>query len=320
MPPKKYLGHNHSQGGGISGQNSAPAADAAPFVPSPTLSQSAAASLHVKAYSLQMSSGKSPSAAAATSPAKLSRTGDRAHAAYDRIGFQTKVEAVAASIPSSKSGVIGNPVIKSIIRGEIEPPAGSSDMGGWKAAVYTAEQQVRLRIDALGNKLLPAPSAEAPAAVSAVATIASELPLQLSSEFPALPIDFEKQTRMSSFSVQQRLFNVTDDAWSFEEPYEMCDAACNSDGSTRPAVPAPCSDRLFHHRHPEQSNAAFLHAQCQSFDGALAQQQHSFPPPPAYCAQRRCMEPITICSPIGTFTSPLGADLNTFLMMAGSHC
>ena len=42
-------------------------------------------------------------------------------------------------------------------RGELERPAGEKDMGGWKAAVYTEEQQVRLGIDAEGH---PAPQAD----------------------------------------------------------------------------------------------------------------------------------------------------------------
>ena len=36
-------------------------------------------------------------------------------------------------------------------RGEIEPPRGEKDMGGWVAAVYTAEQQQRLGVDAEGD-------------------------------------------------------------------------------------------------------------------------------------------------------------------------
>ena len=37
-------------------------------------------------------------------------------------------------------------------RGEIERPAGSKDMGGWTAAVYTPEQQARLGVDEVGDK------------------------------------------------------------------------------------------------------------------------------------------------------------------------
>ena len=40
-------------------------------------------------------------------------------------------------------------------RGELERPAGEKDMGGWKAAVFTEEQQARLGIDAEGH---PAPT------------------------------------------------------------------------------------------------------------------------------------------------------------------
>lgn len=43
-------------------------------------------------------------------------------------------------------------------RGEIERPQGTKDMGSWKAAVYTTEQQQRLGVDASGNKPAPAPA------------------------------------------------------------------------------------------------------------------------------------------------------------------
>ena len=57
-------------------------------------------------------------------------------------------------------------------RGELERPAGEKDMGGWKAAVYTEEQQARLGIDAEGHPALqpessltnPAPKPESPTA------------------------------------------------------------------------------------------------------------------------------------------------------------
>ena len=38
-------------------------------------------------------------------------------------------------------------------RGMIEPPEGEKDMGGWVAAVYTEEQQLRLGINEKGEKL-----------------------------------------------------------------------------------------------------------------------------------------------------------------------
>ena len=42
-------------------------------------------------------------------------------------------------------------------RGEQEPPADTKDMGGWVAAVYSPEQQSRLRVDETGSPL-PAPA------------------------------------------------------------------------------------------------------------------------------------------------------------------
>jgi hypothetical protein len=37
-------------------------------------------------------------------------------------------------------------------RGEVEPPAGTKNMGSWTAAVYTEEQQARLNVDEFGHK------------------------------------------------------------------------------------------------------------------------------------------------------------------------
>eukprot|EP00050_Salpingoeca_kvevrii_P003787 m.233542 g.233542 ORF g.233542 m.233542 type:complete len:54 (+) comp10881_c1_seq5:287-448(+) len=38
------------------------------------------------------------------------------------------------------------------IREGLEAPAGEKDMGSWKAAVYTEEQQKRLGVDEFGHK------------------------------------------------------------------------------------------------------------------------------------------------------------------------
>ena len=38
-------------------------------------------------------------------------------------------------------------------RGEIEAPGGEKDMGGWRAAVYTPEQQARLGVNESGEPL-----------------------------------------------------------------------------------------------------------------------------------------------------------------------
>ena len=38
-------------------------------------------------------------------------------------------------------------------RGEIEAPGGEKDMGGWRAAVYTPEQQARLGVTESGEPL-----------------------------------------------------------------------------------------------------------------------------------------------------------------------
>lgn len=48
--------------------------------------------------------------------------------------------------PAKKIGVVG----PAWTRGEIEAPAGTKDMGGWQAAVYSEEQQKRLGVDEYG--------------------------------------------------------------------------------------------------------------------------------------------------------------------------
>jgi deoxyxylulose-5-phosphate synthase len=53
---------------------------------------------------------------------------------------------------AKKVGVIG----PAWTRGEIEAPVGSKDMGGWQAAVYTEEQQMRLRVDEHGQSVAEA--------------------------------------------------------------------------------------------------------------------------------------------------------------------
>ncbi|KOO27617.1 hypothetical protein Ctob_011189, partial [Chrysochromulina tobinii] len=69
-------------------------------------------------------------------------------------------------------------------RGELERPAGEKDMGGWKAAVYTEEQQARLGIDAEG-KSVPKPAATpAPPEAGPAPTVAPETP-----EHAAMPAD-----------------------------------------------------------------------------------------------------------------------------------
>jgi hypothetical protein len=50
--------------------------------------------------------------------------------------------------PAKVFGMIG----PAWTRGEIEAPAGSKDMGGWQAAVYSEEQQKRLRVDEHGAR------------------------------------------------------------------------------------------------------------------------------------------------------------------------
>jgi hypothetical protein len=75
----------------------------------------------------------------------------------------------AAAASPAKSGGVGV-IGPAWTRGEIEAPAGSEDMGGWQAAVYTPEQQKRLNVDAQGNKLAM-PAAASPAKSGGVGVI-----------------------------------------------------------------------------------------------------------------------------------------------------
>ena len=67
--------------------------------------------------------------------------------------------ASAASFQSSSGARLGGKggLGPAWTRGEQEPPADTKDMGGWVAAVYSPEQQSRLRVDETGSPL-PAPA------------------------------------------------------------------------------------------------------------------------------------------------------------------
>lgn len=61
-----------------------------------------------------------------------------------------------APMPAAPAGRPGNPGRIGLAgpawtRGEMERPAGTKDMGGWKALVYTPEQQERLGVDQDGK-------------------------------------------------------------------------------------------------------------------------------------------------------------------------
>ena len=68
-------------------------------------------------------------------------------------------EASAPSFQSSSGARLGGKggLGPAWARGEQEPPADTKDMGGWVAAVYSPEQQSRLRVDEMGSPL-PAPA------------------------------------------------------------------------------------------------------------------------------------------------------------------
>ena len=96
-----------------------------------------------------------------------------------------------------KAGVIGNRIIKAVMRGEIEAPAGVKDMGGWQAAVFTPEQQARLKVDLQGNRH----------AAAAVASKTNEL-----------TISGEWKTARCAFSLQKYFFNVADGGVALTQP------------------------------------------------------------------------------------------------------
>ena len=55
----------------------------------------------------------------------------------------------------------------------MEPPKGEKDMGGWKAAIYTEEQQKRLQVDEQGNKLQKAESSSSTSTSAEASTAAA---------------------------------------------------------------------------------------------------------------------------------------------------
>ena len=65
-------------------------------------------------------------------------------------------QAQAESPPAAgRCGAVG----PAWTRGEIEAPAGTKDMGGWTAGVYTPEQQARLGVDESGERVPVPPAA-----------------------------------------------------------------------------------------------------------------------------------------------------------------
>ena len=69
-----------------------------------------------------------------------------------RLGVDAQGSKVQTRAPARAGGMMGT-VGPAWTRGEIEPPAGEQDMGGWTAGVYTAEQQQRLGVDTTGAKV-----------------------------------------------------------------------------------------------------------------------------------------------------------------------
>ncbi|CAJ1424416.1 unnamed protein product [Effrenium voratum] len=82
------------------------------------------------------------------------------------------VDESGAKVTAQRLGAVG----PAWTRGEIEKPAGSKNMGTWTAKVYTDEQQARLGVDEMGQKVQaeaerPAKAAAAPAPAPAAAPI-----------------------------------------------------------------------------------------------------------------------------------------------------
>jgi hypothetical protein len=339
MPPKKHSSNPHARN---------------PVAPSQRLAATAGASLAVPAIVTQQPNSASSnlhrlSAVAPTAEAAgVSKSQSGTFAEHANSAAFTRI----APGPPSRSGVIGNAVIKSIIRGEIEAPAGVADMGGWRAAAYTSEQQMRLHVDALGNK------------------IASEPARALKSPSPESRHLAKWEPRLSAFSLQKYFLNVAESALRLEDPYESSsEAGAVADsapapapapaiaGSPAPASPASCQNDsesmlLPNHNHPALPNSfsdpllavAAPHDAEPSWPPRDAKPQVFAPVSRVYFAStqsllqwdsheinssylpdHRCehsnafLQSITINSPICTFTSAPGADLNAFLMMAGAE-
>ncbi len=124
----------------------------------------------------------------------------------DAQGKKVQLAAAPSASPAkpavspAKTGSVGV-IGPAWTRGEIEAPAGTQDMGGWQAAVYTPEQQKRLNVDAQGNKVaVPAPAA-------AKVTVA--------------PLPDKWESRTSAFSVQKYWFNGGKNSVSLRDPSKM---------------------------------------------------------------------------------------------------
>ncbi len=189
MPPKKHSSNPHERNPAAPNQRVAVPVGASLAVPATVTQQPNSASSHSNLHRL---SAAAPTAeAAGVSKSQSGTFTEHANsAAFARI----------APSPPARSGVIGNTVIKSIIRGEIEAPAGVADMGGWRAAAYTSEQQMRLHVDELGNK------------------IASEPARALKSPSPESRPLAKWEPRLSAFSLQKYFLNVAESALRLEDP------------------------------------------------------------------------------------------------------
>jgi len=91
----------------------------------------------------------------------------QARLGVDESGKPKAAAPLGSPVGVPKVGAIG----PAWTRGEIEKPAGTKDMGGWTAGVYTAEQQARLGVDESGKP-------------KAAAAVAKALPPPVSSPQP----------------------------------------------------------------------------------------------------------------------------------------
>jgi hypothetical protein len=141
------------------------------------------------------------------------------------IAGESRAGAGGVALLPAKTAVIGNPVIKAIMRGDIEAPAGSKDMGGWQSAVFTPEQQMRLNVDAQGSKRVAAAALSKTPDTTLTATASH-------------PLSDNWTSACSSFSLQSYHLNTASGAVSLTSPSKKLAGHVSDDDSKAALVAA----------------------------------------------------------------------------------
>eukprot|EP00435_Cladocopium_sp_Y103_P018206 s3833_g4.t1 len=127
------------------------------------------------------------------------------------------------------------------LTGKIEAPAGTKSMGSWTAKVFTPEQQARLGVDELGNKVSVAASSTAPARpVPAASRIGLVGPAWTRGEMerPAGTKDMGTYKTLVYTPEQQERLGVDENGNQVAKTAEVPVAAKASSPAPMPAAPA----------------------------------------------------------------------------------